>query len=112
MNPEELKSIAVLRAMDAEALARLATALEERTYSEGETVFAEGDAGDSMYFILKGNIRIEKQAATAGAARKDPHRARGRGLFWRNGSPGPEAQVSGGSCRGKRPDSPTLKIGV
>jgi len=23
-----------------------------------------------MYFILKGNVRIEKQAATAGAARK------------------------------------------
>ena len=70
MNPEELKSIAVLRAMDADALARLATALEEENLTDGETVFAEGDAGDSMYFILDGNIRIEKRAIAAGAASK------------------------------------------
>jgi CRP-like cAMP-binding protein len=70
MNPEELKSIAVLQAMDTGALTRLAAALEEKIYGAGETVFDEGDAGDSMYFILKGNICIEKHATAAGAARK------------------------------------------
>jgi CRP/FNR family transcriptional regulator, cyclic AMP receptor protein len=70
MNPEELKRIAVLQAMDAEALARLAAALEQKDYDDGQTVFAEGDPGDSMYFILQGCIRIEKRAQAAGAVRK------------------------------------------
>jgi CRP/FNR family transcriptional regulator, cyclic AMP receptor protein len=70
MNPEELKSIAVLRAMDGGALARLAPALEEMSYGDGERVFAEGDPGDSMYFIQKGQVRIEKRAANEGAASK------------------------------------------
>ena len=70
MNPEELKSIAVLRAIDADALVRLAAALEEKNYSDGEAVFAEGDPGDSMFFILKGNIRIEKRATAPGASNK------------------------------------------
>jgi CRP/FNR family transcriptional regulator, cyclic AMP receptor protein len=70
MNPEELKHIAVLKAMDSGALTRLAAALEEKTYGDGQAVFAEGDPGDSMYFIVKGCIRIEKRAQAAGAAPK------------------------------------------
>ncbi len=70
MNPEELKSIAVLQAMDADALARLAPVLEDKDYTDGQIVFGEGDPGDSMYFILMGQIRIEKRAATTGAANK------------------------------------------
>lgn len=70
MNPEELKSIAVLRAVEPGALARLAAAMEEKDFPDGQTVFAEGEPGDSMYFILRGNIRIEKRAATTGATQK------------------------------------------
>ncbi len=70
MNPEELKSITVLRAMDADALARLAPALEEKSYGDGDLVFAEGDPGDSMYFILHGQVRIEKHSTTPGAGNK------------------------------------------
>jgi CRP/FNR family transcriptional regulator, cyclic AMP receptor protein len=70
MNPEELKQIAVLQAMDAEALARLASALEEKDYADGQAVFAEGDPGDSMYFILRGRIRVEKRAQAAGSVQK------------------------------------------
>jgi CRP-like cAMP-binding protein len=69
MNSEDLKNLAVLRAMDGDARSRLAASLEEKRSAEGETVFAEGDPGDSMYFILEGRIRIAKQAA-AGAAPK------------------------------------------
>jgi CRP/FNR family transcriptional regulator, cyclic AMP receptor protein len=67
MNPEELKQILVLQAIDGDALVRLAAALEPQDYADGQTVFAEGDPGDSMYFIMQGCIRIEKstQAATA-----------------------------------------------
>jgi CRP/FNR family transcriptional regulator, cyclic AMP receptor protein len=70
MNPEELKHIAVLQAMDDDALARLAGALEEKQYADGRIVFSEGDPGDSMYFILKGRVRIEKRAQATGAAHK------------------------------------------
>jgi len=70
MNPEELKHIAVLQAMDNDALARLAAALEETDSADGQTVFAEGDPGDSMYFIVKGCIRIEKRAQATGGVRK------------------------------------------
>ncbi len=70
MNPEELKSIRVLQAMDAGARARLAPVLEEKNYADGQTVFGEGDPGESMYFILTGQIRIEKRAAATGAANK------------------------------------------
>jgi CRP-like cAMP-binding protein len=70
MNPEELKHIAVLQAMDDDALTRLAAALEEKDYADGATVFAEGEPGDSMYFIAKGCVRIEKRAQAAGAVQK------------------------------------------
>jgi CRP/FNR family transcriptional regulator, cyclic AMP receptor protein len=70
MNPEELKHIAVLGAMDSDALARLAAALEERDYTDGQAVFAEGDPGDSMYFIAKGCVRIQKRAQAASAVQK------------------------------------------
>jgi CRP/FNR family transcriptional regulator, cyclic AMP receptor protein len=62
MNPEELKHIAVLQGIDGDALTRLAAALEEKNYADGEAIFAEGDPGDSMYFIVSGRARIEKRA--------------------------------------------------
>jgi CRP/FNR family transcriptional regulator, cyclic AMP receptor protein len=70
MNPDELKQIAVLQAMDSAALARLASALEEEDCTDGQTVFAEGDPGDSMFFIVQGHIRIEKRAQAAGEVQK------------------------------------------
>lgn len=68
MKPEELKQIAVLQALDDEALARVAVALEERHYADGQAVFAEGNPGDSMYFIVKGCVRIEKRTQQATGA--------------------------------------------
>jgi CRP-like cAMP-binding protein len=70
MNPEELKHIAVLQTMDDAALARLAAVSEEKDYADGQVVFAEGDPGDSMYFIIEGRVRIEKRAQAAGTSHK------------------------------------------
>lgn len=70
MKAEEFKSIAVLEGLESEALARLAAALEEKEYADGQTVFVEGDPGDSMYFIAQGCIRIEKRAQAGGAVQK------------------------------------------
>lgn len=70
MNADELKSIAVLQTMDRDARSRLAAALEPKDYAEGQAVFAEGDPGDSMYFIVSGCIRIEKRAQAGAASNK------------------------------------------
>ena len=70
MNPEELKQIAVLQAMAGDARARLAAALEETEYAEGQMVFAQGDPGDAMYFIVHGQVRVEVRTDAAGSARK------------------------------------------
>jgi CRP-like cAMP-binding protein len=69
MKPEELKNIAVLQDLDASALAGLA-ALEQKDYADGQTIFAEGDPGDSMYFLVKGRVRIEKRAEAGSAVNK------------------------------------------
>jgi CRP-like cAMP-binding protein len=68
MKAEQLKDIEVLQSMDADARARLAAVLEEKNYTDGQTIFAEGDPGDSMYFLVSGRIRVEKSAQTAGGA--------------------------------------------
>jgi CRP-like cAMP-binding protein len=70
MNSEELNQIAVLHGMDQDALDRLASVLEQRDYADGQTVFGEGDPGDSMYFIIKGCVRIEKRAQASTAVHK------------------------------------------
>jgi CRP/FNR family transcriptional regulator, cyclic AMP receptor protein len=70
MNPDQLKQITVLNAMDGDALARLAAAVEAKDYADGQAVFAEGDPGDSMYFIARGCVRIEKRAQAYGASHK------------------------------------------
>jgi CRP/FNR family transcriptional regulator, cyclic AMP receptor protein len=68
MNPEALKRIPLLQAVDDAARTRLAGVLEPRQFADGQPIFAEGDPGDSMYFIAAGAVRIEKRTGeTAGA---------------------------------------------
>src|ERR1051326_9040623 len=61
MNPRELRAIAVLQSLDDEALVRLSGVIEEREFVDGQTLFAEGEPGDGMYFIVSGTVRIEKR---------------------------------------------------
>jgi CRP-like cAMP-binding protein len=70
MNPDVLKRIALLQAMDAEALTRLAAVLETRTCTNGQRIFQEGEPGDAMYFIASGAVRIEKRTGASADAAK------------------------------------------
>jgi CRP-like cAMP-binding protein len=70
MNSEQLKNIEVLKQLDANSLERLASVLEEKEYADARTVFGENDPGDSMYFIARGRIHIEKSVQTGGGLRK------------------------------------------
>jgi CRP-like cAMP-binding protein len=70
MNLDDLKHIADLKSVEADALARLAAALEKKEFLDGQAVFSEGDLSDAMYFIQKGAIRIEKSTQAAESPRK------------------------------------------
>jgi len=71
MNSQELKTIRAFQGLDDGALANLARVLTERTWTDGELVFAEGEPGDCMYFIAEGAVRLEKRAdAGSGTVRK------------------------------------------
>ncbi|HEX7552114.1 MAG TPA: cyclic nucleotide-binding domain-containing protein [Geothrix sp.] len=35
-----------------------------RSFKAGEVIFQEGDAGDGLYMVVKGSVRISKQSAT------------------------------------------------
>jgi CRP-like cAMP-binding protein len=70
MNPQALKRIAVLEALDDDALTRLAAVLEEQTFADGQTIFAEGDPGDGMEFIVGGAVHIEKRTGATGSHAK------------------------------------------
>lgn len=70
MNPEVLKRIPLLQAVNDAALAHLATVLEPREFADGQPIFAEGDPGDGMYLLVSGTVRIEKRTGTTAGARK------------------------------------------
>ena len=70
MNITDLKHITVLRAIDQETLETVAAALETIDCPDGQSVFLEGDRGDSMYFIAQGCVRIEKRVQAPAPASK------------------------------------------
>ena len=53
-----LKGVQIFEETSEEILAEIAGALEELELAEGETVFQKGDAGDSMYVIVEGQVRV------------------------------------------------------
>ena len=71
MNLEELKYIAVLQASKAPRSRASPPPLEESDYADGQTIFAEGDPGDAMFFIVqrRGPHR-EADAAVDASGRK------------------------------------------
>jgi CRP-like cAMP-binding protein len=70
MNPQDLNNIAVLQAVPAEARERLAAVLQVRRFEKGQVICAEGELGDSMFFILEGSVSVEKKTSDSGTATK------------------------------------------
>ena len=46
-----------------EAREALASALQHGDYSRGETVFSEGEQGDTLYIVLTGKVKVGRRAA-------------------------------------------------
>jgi uncharacterized membrane protein len=53
-----LRSLPLFEGLPEEDLEALATRLERRAFRAGEIIFHQGDMGDSMFFIERGNVNI------------------------------------------------------
>ena len=60
MDASALKQIELFDGLTHRHLEALASITEDRTYEAGARLFAEGDAGDELFMVLKGKVRISK----------------------------------------------------
>jgi ATP/ADP translocase len=65
-----LKSSDVFGGIAAENLSRLAGIAVEASWPSGSVVFREGDAGDALYLVLSGSVRIVKEGVEINTLRK------------------------------------------
>jgi len=56
-----LKSIDLFSQIPGEDLAAVALISSEERRDQGEEIFAEGEAGDALYLVLDGKVRVHKQ---------------------------------------------------
>ncbi|MFA6316175.1 MAG: SulP family inorganic anion transporter [Elusimicrobiota bacterium] len=56
--PLELHEIDIMRGMEPGAIAAFRSVLEEASFEKGENLFVRGDAGDKIYLIRRGQVRI------------------------------------------------------
>jgi CRP/FNR family transcriptional regulator, cyclic AMP receptor protein len=55
-----LKSIDLFSQIAGEDLAQVALVSTEESRDQGEEIFAEGEAGDALYLVLDGKVRIHR----------------------------------------------------
>jgi hypothetical protein len=65
-----LRQVPIFAELDADDLEELASVVEERRADPKQTLFKEGDAGDAVYLIVKGSVRV----FTGGAGTDRPER--------------------------------------
>ena len=53
-----IRQVPIFADLDAEDLEELAAIVEERRVDTGKDLFREGDAGDAVYLIVKGSVRV------------------------------------------------------
>lgn len=56
-----LRENQLLRGLAEETLDRIAACAVRRSYPEGATVFRQGDAGDALYAVIEGQVRMSSQ---------------------------------------------------
>ncbi len=59
-----LKFVDIFEHATIEQLGRIAGLTEEVNFEAGETIYKEGDPGDSLYLILSGRVLIERNGST------------------------------------------------
>lgn len=59
-----LKSIDLFSQIPGEDLAQVALITSEESAAAGEDIFAEGGAGDALFLVLEGRVRVHRQDKT------------------------------------------------
>ncbi len=63
---ELLRSVAIFKDLDTGELARVAEVCREQTFTSGEYIFREGEAGNRLYLIVEGEVRISRDVPGSG----------------------------------------------
>lgn len=66
MLPSVLRRCALFEALSVDQLDKVAEIASPREFAAGEIVFREGSAGDEMYVVVAGTVRISKEIPGAG----------------------------------------------
>jgi len=64
IDPTFLTQSPLFRNLDESERVQILIIGQVRTVKAGEVLFREGDAGDGLYIVMKGSVRISKQGAT------------------------------------------------
>jgi CRP/FNR family cyclic AMP-dependent transcriptional regulator len=66
MDPEALRGCQLFQTLSTAQLTEVAAIASPRELAAGAAVFKEGDAGDEMYVVMSGRIRISKMVTGVG----------------------------------------------
>lgn len=64
IDPTFLTQSPLFRNLDESERVQILIIGQVRSVKAGEVIFREGDAGDGLYVVMKGSVRISKQGAT------------------------------------------------
>lgn len=63
---EQLRNVHLFSGLKPEALVLISKVATEETHAAGTKIFQHGDAGDKLYLILEGKVRISRDVAGMG----------------------------------------------
>jgi CRP-like cAMP-binding protein len=63
---EQLKGVELFKGLKPQAIELIAQVASEETHASGTKIFQHGDAGDKLYLILEGKIRISREVPGMG----------------------------------------------
>jgi CRP/FNR family transcriptional regulator, cyclic AMP receptor protein len=61
-----LRNVVIFKALDAGELARVSELCREQKFESGEFIFREGEAGNRLYLIVEGEVRISRKIPGSG----------------------------------------------
>lgn len=63
---ELLRKVVIFKDLDDGELARVSEVCREQTFQAGECIFHEGEAGNRLYLIVEGEVRISRNVPGSG----------------------------------------------
>ncbi len=63
---ELLRAVPIFKGLDDGELARVSEVCREQTFQPGEYIFREGEAGNRLYLVVEGEVRISRQVPGSG----------------------------------------------